>query len=244
MRPWLSVLLLALSLPCIALTPYEAVYSIHFGPFYLGDGSYRLQQHEDASYLFTFSSKLSLLMLSDKREISSAFSLLNQQIISSDFKQQRTGVGKDFLETIHWDPQNQISSQFNQDTFTTLWRPQVFDPLNAQLQIRLDLINHQREFSYALIMNSTLDDYTWLNRGEEILTINDIDYRALKFEMQRDTSKRQTFTWFALDMDYLPLRVLYTIKGTGGIDMKLKSYRLLESRSPYKQGQEPDLSLK
>jgi hypothetical protein len=232
LRSWLSVLLLALSLPCNALTPYEAVYSIHFGPFHLGDGNYRLQQREDASYLFTFSSKLSLLLLSDKREISSEFSLLNQQIISRNFKQQRTGVGKDFLETIHWDPHKKISSQFNQDTFTTHWQRQVFDPLNAQLQIRLDLINHQREFSYALLMNNTLDDYIWLNRGEEILTINDIGYRAVKFEMQRDTSKRQTFTWFALDMDYLPLRVLYAIKGTGSIDMKLKSYRQLEPLSP------------
>jgi hypothetical protein len=243
LRPWLSVLLLVLSLPCIALTPYEAVYSIHFGPFHLGDGNYRLQQREDTGYLFTFSSKLSLLLLSDIREISSEFSLPGQQIISSNFKQQRTGVGKDFLETIHWDPHKQITSQFNQDIFTAHWRPHVFDPLNAQLQIRLDLINHQREFSYQLLMNNKLDDYTWLNRGEEILTINDIDYRTLKFEMQRDTSKRQTFTWFALDMDYLPLRVLYTIKGTGGIDMKLKSYRQLEPLSPLVRARNPESGL-
>jgi hypothetical protein len=231
LRLWFSVLLLALSLPCIALTPYEAVYSIHFGPFNLGDGSYRLQQRKDGSYIFTFSSKLSLLMLSDKREISSEFSLLNQQIISSNFKQQRTGVGRDFLEIIHWQPHKKITSLFNKDIFSTDWQPQVLDPLNAQLQIRLDLINHHREFSYVLLMNNKLEGYIWVNRGEEILSINDIEYPALKFEMQRDTSKRQTFTWFSTQMNYLPLRVLYTIKGTGNIDMKLKSYRLLDTQA-------------
>lgn len=50
MKTWLSLLLLALPLPGIALAPDEAVYSIHFGPFHLGDGNYGLQQRKDTSY--------------------------------------------------------------------------------------------------------------------------------------------------------------------------------------------------
>ena len=232
-RQFLIAALLPVSFPLFAITPYEAVYSVHFGPFHLGDGTYRLQALADGSYQFTFNSYLSLLLLSDQRDITSNFLLIDEQVQSRDFEQQRSGIGKDFVEIIHWDkPRHRISSSLNNDLYTIAWRTRVYDALNAQLQIRLDLVNGRNDFNYELMMSNKTDNYRWINRGEEILVIDNNNYPAIKFEMQREGSDKQTFTWFATEMDFLPLRVLYTIKGSGSIDMRLKNYVPLEGNAP------------
>jgi hypothetical protein len=86
------------------------------------------------------------------------------------------------------------------------------DPLNAQIQIRLNLINQMKEFSIQLveIKNGAVEENFYEIIGEDICSIGSKDYECVILKRQRKKESRETLYYLAPELDYMFLKIIDT----------------------------------
>ena len=102
----------------------------------------------------------------------------------------------------------------NKDTFLT-------DPLNAQIQIRLNLINGMKKFHINLIEMATgeIQQNFYELDGEEICEIQEKKYTCVILKRYRESDERVTRYYLIPDLKYMFFKV---------IDRSLDEYQKLE----------------
>jgi hypothetical protein len=88
----------------------------------------------------------------------------------------------------------------------------AMDPLNAQIQIRLNLINQMKEFSIQLveIKNGAVEENFYEIIGEDICSIGSKDYECVILKRQRKKESRETLYYLAPELDYMFLKIIDT----------------------------------
>lgn len=82
----------------------------------------------------------------------------------------------------------------------------VYDALNYQLQIRLDLLNNADTFTektYPVLEKNRIRNFRFSYTGEENLQTKAGLLRTIKIERVRENQKRKTIIWLAKDWDYI-----------------------------------------
>ena len=212
------------------LSPHVAIYEMKYGDISVGHIRYELTQPKDHHLRFTVESKLGFLLLSDKREIISDFTLhpKNGQIVSRKFQQNRRGTGPDFFETIHFDPkQKKAHWQTKKKTQHFSLSEATYDPLNAQIQLRLDLIQKKPNLSYAYITEKKIERVAFRRNPEDRLNVLGMPMTAEKVEVIRKNNKRQTYLWFTKELNFLPTKIEDAKKGRDAIVAELVYYEEL-----------------
>lgn len=210
-----------------ALTPHTAEYQVNYGSIELGRARYILDAPQGNFFQYRFDSDIGLLMLSDKRHIRSDFTLEgDNQLIPMRYSVERTGTGPSFREQAAFAKgQNVVHSRYKEERAKFPYDSQLFDPLMVQLQFRLDMQAHKNELHYTMVKEGEIDDYAFKIVGKERVNIESGSYQTVKFEVVRDSTKRQTFFWMAPDLSYLPIRLTHFEKGSKQLDIKLLNYR-------------------
>ena len=86
----------------------------------------------------------------------------------------------------------------------------IVDPLNAQIQIRLNLLQGLKEFSIRLleIKNGEIqDNYYKIVRSESCM-LSDIKYECIVLKRFREKEKRETLYYLIPDLDYMFLKII------------------------------------
>ncbi len=210
-----------------ALTPHMAEYEVYYGSIELGRARYILQPPEDNLYRYRFDSDVSLLMLSDKRHIRSEFSLEDDNhLVPMRYSVERTGTGPNFREQAAFaKAQNVVHSRYKDERAKFPYDTKLFDPLMVQLQFRLDMEANRDSLHYSMVKEGEIDDYDFKIVGKERVNIDSGSYQTVKFEVVRNSKKRQTFFWMAPELGYLPIRLSHFEKGSKQLDIKLLNYR-------------------
>ncbi|WP_326490250.1 DUF3108 domain-containing protein [Shewanella sp. AS1] len=226
----LSGLLLTSSLPAYAvvdpLTPQSAEYQVNYGSIELGRARYQLPAPEGNIYHYRFDSDLSLLMLTDKRTIKSTFSFDGKKLTPMRYIQQRTGTGSDFSDqTAYVLDQKLVHSSYKDKRDKFPYTDDLYDPLSAQLQFRLDITAGAKTMHYDLLKSGKVDDYDFKVLGQERITLESGSYDTVKIEVVRESTKRQTFFWMAPQLAYLPVQLTHYEKGSKQLDIKLLNYQ-------------------
>ncbi len=207
------------------MTPHTAEYKVHYGSIALGQARYQLPAPQDNYHTYKFDSDLHLLVLSDKRHVKSEFTRDGNTLIPLRYMHDRKGTGSDYREQAAFAKgQSAVHSRYKGEKIKLPYDTALFDPLMAQLQVRLDLTQGKQELKYHMVKENEIEEYEFTIVGKEQVTLASGTYDTIKLEVVRDSKKRQTFFWMAPELSYLPVRLSHFEKGSKQLDIQLLSY--------------------
>ncbi|AQS36364.1 Protein of unknown function (DUF3108) [Shewanella psychrophila] len=207
------------------LTPQTAEYQVNYGSIELGKARYQLPKAEGNLYHYRFDSDVSLLVLSDRRNVRSDFIREGNQLTPMRYTHNRKGTGPGFQEQAAFaKAQAVVHSRYKDEKSKLDYTDILYDPLMVQLQFRLDLTQGKENLHYAMVKEGEVDEYDFRIIGKERMNIESGSYETIKVEVVRDSKKRQTFFWMAPDLGYLPVRLTHFEKGSKQLDIKLLNY--------------------
>jgi hypothetical protein len=217
------------------LTPHTAEYQVNYGSIELGKARYQLPVAKGNVYQYRFDSDVSLLVLSDRRNVRSDFISDGEQLTPMRYTHDRNGTGPSFQEQAAFATEQEVVHSRYKDERTKLpYTDTLYDPLMVQLQFRLDLAKGKKDLHYAMVKKGEIDEYDFRIIGKERMNIESGSYETIKVEVARDSKKRQTFFWMAPDLGYLPIRLTHFEKGSKQLDIKLLSYHFAEPQQAVK----------
>ena len=82
-----------------------------------------------------------------------------------------------------------------------------FDRLSLTQQMRLDLQKGSNKFNYTLVRKGKFKPYQYHVVANEIINIGKGDYNSLLVERLEQDSSKKTRIWFALDWDFVILKM-------------------------------------
>ncbi len=227
------------------LTPHTAEYQVNYGSIELGKARYQLPQAEGNLYHYRFDSDVSLLVLSDRRNVRSDFTLDSGHLTPMRYTHNRKGTGPSFQEQAAFAKgQGVVHSRYKDERSKLDYTDVLYDPLMAQLQFRLDMAEGKSAFHYAMVKEAEVDEYDFKIIGKERMNIDSGSYETIKIEVVRDSTKRQTFFWMAPDLAYLPVRLTHFEKGSKQLDIKLLNYHFTPVQQTVKHDEiKPDVNI-
>lgn len=236
-----SYLLLSLSFMVtgIELCPYHAEYKAYRSGSKLGKASQQLEVLNDHQYRLTYQSHASFLFLSDHRHEVSLFSQQGEQLTSLNYQYTRTGTGSDKELQAVFDPiEHRIL--INNEAYLP-WQDEQDNQL-YQLTIKQYLADGQTSFSLPVLnYRGEKEQYDFALQGKEQIKLPYGKIDALKIARIRDSKKRETFIWFAPELNYLMVRIRQLKEGDEQLDIRLSQYTP-ETCSPSNKSATADLS--
>ena len=196
----------AIQINAIELPIYEARYSYESEEINI-KGIRKFQKNSD-DYSLGFKAKNLFASMS----FESNFSIEESQIISKDYiiKVKPRFIDRD--QEISFDYDNQSISSLGRDVWTMPLDTQIgsADPLNAQIQIRLNLLKGLEEFSIRLleIKNGEMEDNYYKIVRNESCMLSDIKYECAVLKRFREKENRETLYYLIPDLDYMFLKII------------------------------------
>lgn len=204
------------------LLPFEAKYkAFRFGRD-LGYAQLVLEDLGRDKFRLSYSSKVSFFFLSDERNEVSLFSYKDNQFLPYKYKYGRTGTGSDKKLDIEFDQTNKMI-RLAKDKLIP-WQGELDNQLyRLDLQHRLSL--GETQFSYKLInYRGQLRQYDLEVVAKEQLTLPYGLLEGIKVKIVRANSTRETYAWFAPELNYLLVRLQQLKDGDEEGDIQLSEY--------------------
>ena len=223
-RQFCLLLLLSISFTVSSqnLVPFEAKYkAFRFGRD-LGFAHLVLEDLGREKFRLTYTSKVSLFFLSDERNEVSLFSYQDDQFIPYKYKYRRTGTGSDKKLDIEF---NQADKAIHLGKDKLLpWQGELDNQLyRLDLQHKLSL--GESQFSYKLInYRGQQRQYELVVVGKEQLVLPYGSLEGIKVKIVRTNSERETYAWFAPQLNYLLVRLQQFEDGDEEGDIQLSEY--------------------
>ncbi|WP_308445994.1 DUF3108 domain-containing protein [Alteromonas salexigens] len=217
--------------PAMALTPFHAQYTAYKWDDDVGNVEMKLERLSPAQYSLTYSSKVSKFFLSDKRYEHSIFSVENGDLVPSQYYYSRSGTG----------PDDKLNVTFGKDDPDTLLVESDDGketlPWNGEIDNQIYRIDLPRK----LAVGDTETEYHFVNyrgqkrtygievMGKEELKLPYGRLDTIKVKLIRDSNRRETFAWFAPELDYNLVRLQQFKEGDEQGDIRLRSYVTLNN---------------
>ncbi|MGM0430696.1 MAG: DUF3108 domain-containing protein [Pseudomonadota bacterium] len=210
-----------------SMKPYEANYVITRGDSEYGEGYRILEVSPDDEWQLRTKSDISWFILSDTREARSVFIVdeENSRLEPREFIYMRTGTGSD--KSFHGEFKADEKKVRNVDTGRMLdvnWEDALFDEASVTEQLRVDLANGSEVFEYRLVdEKGNEDEYRFEVLTKEKLSLPYGEIETVKVGRIRDNDRRQTFFWFAPELNYVMVKMQQFKEGDEQATMSLKS---------------------
>ncbi|KPD24966.1 DUF3108 domain-containing protein [Idiomarina zobellii] len=210
------------------MKPYEANYVITRGDSEYGEGYRYLEVSPDNEWQLRTKSDISWFILSDTREARSVFIVddENNRLEPREFIYMRTGTGSD--KSFHGEFRADDKKVRNVDTGRMLdinWENALFDEANVIEQLRIDVSGGAEQFKYRVVNEKgEEDEYRFRVMAEsQILSLPYGEVEAIKVGRVRDNNRRQTFFWFAPELNYVMVKMQQFKEGDEQATMSLRS---------------------
>ena len=134
----------------------------------------------------------------------SVFSWQDQQVQPQQYDYRQSAFGKKKARSIAFDQQKQQITTLQDDQTNTLPLTEaVFDQLNYQLQLQMDVAADKKDLTYSIVRKGGLRQYRFEILGDEILETQAGELNTVKVKVIRENKDKVTYIWFAKDWDYL-----------------------------------------
>ncbi|MFD2633157.1 DUF3108 domain-containing protein [Idiomarina piscisalsi] len=210
------------------MKPYEANYVITRGDSEYGEGYRYLEVSPDDEWQLRTKSDISWFILSDTREARSVFIVddENNRLEPREFIYMRTGTGSD--KSFHGEFRADDKKVRNVDTGRMLdinWENALFDEANVIEQLRIDVAGGAEQFKYRVVNEKgEEDEYRFRVMAEsQVLSLPYGEVEAIKVGRVRDNNRRQTFFWFAPELNYVMVKMQQFKEGDEQATMSLRS---------------------
>ena len=202
----LAILVLSFQINGVELPAYEARYSYESDEINI-EGIRKFSKDPNS---FNLSFKAKNLLASMGFE--SIFLIENSQIISKNYviKVRPKFVNRD--QEITFNYVDKIISSFGRDA----WEKPLdqakksADPMNAQIQIRLNLLMGMQEFKIKLleIKNGWIEDNFYKVIKNEPCSLGENSYECVILKRFREKENRETLYYLIPDLDYMFLKII------------------------------------
>ena len=203
------------------LKPFTAKYKAYRNGNELGHALMTLEKVDD-HYKLYYESDVSIFFLSDRRTETSLFNESNGVFIPLEYVYVREGTGRDKHLNFKFDAQN---NQIIIDGKNVINWQQEWDNQLYRFDLQRKLRATEKEISYNLInYRGQLKTYGFEVIGEEVLDLPFGKLNTIKVKTIRSSKRRETYSWFAPDLDYQLVRLRQLKEGDEQGDIKLSEY--------------------
>jgi hypothetical protein len=196
------------------LKPFRALYesTLDVGVPLTLEAVRELRQQADGQWILTSTADAVIANI----EESSRFTLNELKVVPQQYNYHRKAFGKsrDAILSFDW-PNARVTNDIDNKPWHMNIPAGTLDKLAYQMQIRLDLPSGQKKLSYAVADGGNLKQYDFEVLGSESINTPAGTFNAIKVQRDRgDDAKRETFIWFAPELDYMIVK-LYQIESDG-----------------------------
>lgn len=210
----------------VTLAPYEAHYKVTRGGSDYGEGYRMLETSPNGEWQLRGKTDISWFILSDVRETRSVFTYKEeaQRFDPIEFLYMRTGTGSDKSFHASFDAQQQEVRNVDTGRLIDInWQGGLYDEASVIEKLRLDVAAQNAPYVYDIIdEKGRADEYRFAVLEEEQISTPYGQLNAVKVERVRDNNRRQTYFWFAPEIDYLLVKMQQFKEGDEQATMTLE----------------------
>lgn len=192
------------------LTQYAASYQLNWHGVSAGSSDHTLKKLKPNQYVAESISKPYLSIVPFSSSERSEFTLEDSMIKPMRYDFMTEEKGKNIIGFVDFDWLNHTllkSIQHGPERNEPL-TDGVQDRITYTLQLRLDLLNGKKDFSYTVIEPKKVKHYTFNIIGEEKITTPFGTFETTKLETVNDKGDRRTQIWLAKEFDYLLIKLV------------------------------------
>lgn len=203
-----SLLSQALSADTMPLSSFNAEYAVYRAGKQHGTAKRYLISTEQG-YQLGYSSDISWMIFSDKREETSDFILTDGRIQPLRYIMRRSGTGPNRYYELNLDPAAKVLSEGKKRQPKAVnWQDDWQDQISYQLQLALDLKAGKTEFHYNVLnRNGNSKLYHYQVVAEEMLPLPYGNVNTLRIARIEQNSDKQIYAWVAPELDYMLVRL-------------------------------------
>lgn len=160
----------------------------------------------------------------------SEFTVQDNQIRPDRYEYHRTVLGskKDAVLQFNWNT-GTVLNDIKKKPWTMDTPVGTLDNLSYQMQLRLDIASGKEELVYQVADGGKLKTYPFKRIGHDVIKTSLGSFNTVKIQRDRGpNSKRETFIWFAPELDYMVVK-LQQVEKSG------KEYSMLLDKLEYQQ---------
>ena len=204
----LLLIIFTINLSSSVISEYKAKYKFERDDFSI-TGVRELKKSNNDDFIFKFNAN-TLLIVSMNFE--SIFEIKDSKIISKNYEVKIRPKSVDRDQRISYDYDNFKINSSGRNSWVASLDQTAFltDPLNAQIQIRLNLISGMKKFYINLIEMETgeIQENFYELDGEAICTLQDKNYDCVILKRFRESDDRITTYYLIPELAYMFYKVI------------------------------------
>ena len=191
-----------------ALNTFNADYIVYRAGKKHGEANRYLKMTKQG-YQLGYSSDISWMIFSDKRQETSDFVINNGQIQPLRYVLNRSGSGPNRYYELNLNPDTKVLTEGkSRKPKAVEWQHDWQDQISYQLQLVLDLKAGKTEFSYNVLnRNGNSKLYHYKVVAEEKLPLPYGNINTLRIARIETNSDKQIYAWVAPELDYMLVRL-------------------------------------
>ncbi|MCH8500543.1 MAG: DUF3108 domain-containing protein [Aliidiomarina sp.] len=188
---------------------YRAEYDLSRRGRTHGTALRELKHNDDGLWQYHTNTEASLLFLSDRRYNDSTFQLIGAQVQPLHYVYERRGTGSNRFYEVTFERESETLRAETGDTVHAEWRDDLLDANTVLHQLQIDVaIGAEESFEYFLIDEDGRDtSYMFAIDKREQITVMGERREAIRVSRVRDHDRRQTYFWFAPELNYTMVRM-------------------------------------
>ena len=205
---FIFLLLISLDMSAALIKDYVARYS--FKSDEISINGIRKLTTQDQGYELSFEAKSMIAKLG----FNSSFVVSEDQVISKGYmvKIKPRFVKRD--QSIDYNYNKKQITSLGRNSWGVEFDPieSPLDPMNAQIQIRLNLLKGVNEFSLKLVemKNGEIQDNFYKIIGSDLCVVGEKEYACTILKRNREKEGRETLYYLAPELDYMFLKIIDT----------------------------------
>ena len=190
------------------LKPYTAKLSVTIkGMPVTASGQRELKQNHEGDWELTHEASMGIFMQVSEF---SRFQLNGDKVTPQSYRYKRSGLvagNKNTQADFNWQNAQIIWQEGKKNRQMPLPKTGI-DNLSYQPQLRIDLATGKKELNYLITDETETYQRSFIIEKEEILETGAGRFNAVKLRIKRENSTRETYIWFAKDLNYFFLKML------------------------------------
>lgn len=196
---------------------FTADYVLEKFSITLARATYTLAHTEDGIRMTqsTRPAGLVALLRNDKIDIVSDMVFDNGHILLVKYDYRHTGDEKDrnVYFTIDWNAADKdpltgnVKGSYQGEPVDLSVNLPVWDPLSIQVPLMIDAGKNKSPHEHGMFLKGEFKYYIFENLGNETISLNDREYRAVKMVGEETKRDRAMYAWLVPDLHYIPVKI-------------------------------------